>query len=118
MTTTKSGPETSPAANQLKLLTIVGFIEGISFLLLLGIAMPLKYMMGMPATVSWVGMAHGILFLVYLVVLMGTVGKVKLPIWAMPCGVVAAILPFGPFVFDYMLKKSMNTRTEALSAQT
>ena len=40
-------------------LTIVGFVEGISFLLLIFIAMPLKYMLGLPAAVSWIGSIHG-----------------------------------------------------------
>lgn len=35
----------------LKNLTIMGYLEGTSFLLLLGIAMPLKYMMGIPEAV-------------------------------------------------------------------
>ena len=113
MTSNNSAPETVSTENKLRMLTIVGYIEGISFLLLLGIAMPLKYMMGMPAAVAWVGMAHGILFIAYLVVLLGTTAKVKLPLWAMPSGVVAAVVPFGPFIFDWMLKKSF--RSENIS---
>jgi integral membrane protein len=105
MTTSATTHETGSANKQLKLLTIVGYTEGFSFLLLLGIAMPLKYMMGFPAAVKWIGMAHGILFLGYLVVLLATAVRVKLPIWAVPCGVIAAVMPFGPFVFDHLLKK-------------
>ena len=45
----------------LKNLTIMGYLEGTSFLLLLGIAMPLKYMLGIPETVKYIGMAHGAL---------------------------------------------------------
>ena len=44
---------------------IVAFWEGISFLLLLFVAMPLKYGLGMDAAVRIVGMAHGILFVGY-----------------------------------------------------
>ncbi len=105
MTTSDFDSGTASSVKQLKLLTLVGYVEGISFLLLLCIAMPLKYMMDMPTAVSWVGMGHGILFMLYLVVLLGTAGKVKLPIWAVPCGVLAAILPFGPFIFDHLLKR-------------
>ncbi|HZP15686.1 MAG TPA: DUF3817 domain-containing protein, partial [Nocardioides sp.] len=43
----------------------VGMIEGTSFLVLLFIAMPLKYFAGMPEVVFWVGLVHGILFLSY-----------------------------------------------------
>ncbi|HTO03360.1 MAG TPA: DUF3817 domain-containing protein, partial [Opitutus sp.] len=43
-------------------LRFIGWWEGVSFLVLLGIAMPLKYLAGEPAAVRVVGMAHGILF--------------------------------------------------------
>ncbi|QJX47368.1 DUF3817 domain-containing protein [Hymenobacter taeanensis] len=46
-------------------LRVVGFLEGVSFLVLLGIAMPLKYAFGEPAAVRLVGMAHGVLFVLY-----------------------------------------------------
>jgi integral membrane protein len=44
---------------------IVAFWEGISFLLLLFVAMPLKYGLGLDMAVRIVGMAHGVLFLAY-----------------------------------------------------
>lgn len=69
--------------------------------------MPLKYYFDNSSWVPPVGMAHGILFLAYLVVLMGTAHKVKMPVWAMPAGVLAALLPFGPFIFDAALKRSV-----------
>ncbi len=47
----------------LKSLTIIGYLEGTSFLLLLCIAMPLKYMLDIPEGVKYIGMAHGILFI-------------------------------------------------------
>lgn len=106
--TTAATPIKKPEKNPIKALTTVGYMEGISFLLLLGVAMPLKYMMGMPEAVKFVGMAHGVLFIAYIAVLMGTADKVKMPVWAMPLGVIASILPFGPFVFDAVLKKSLN----------
>jgi len=92
----------------LKSLTWTGYFEGVSFLLLLGVAMPLKYQMGIVEPVKYIGMAHGILFMAYVFVLMSTASKVKLPLWAMPSGVVASLLPFGPFVFDRVLKRSLN----------
>ena len=46
----------------LKSLTIIGYLEGTSFLLLLCIAMPLKYMLDIPEGVKYIGMAHGMLF--------------------------------------------------------
>lgn len=91
----------------LKKLTIMGYLEGTSFLLLLGIAMPLKYMMDMPEMVSYVGPVHGVLFIAYIVVLFITAHKIKMPLWALPAGVLGSFLPFGPFVFDHVLKKRL-----------
>lgn len=92
----------------LKTLTVTGYLEGTSFLVLLGIAMPLKYMMGIDEAVRYVGMAHGILFIAYIVVLMMVVNKVKTPMWTMPAGVIGSLLPFGPFIFDYILIKKLH----------
>ena len=91
-------------------------MEGMSFLLLLGVAMPLKYMMGIHEAVKFVGSAHGVLFLAYLVVLLTTANRVKFPLWGMPAGVIAAILPFGPFVFDYAIKKAVDKNLAAAEA--
>ena len=89
----------------LKFLRTLAFIEGCSTLVLFGIAMPLKYWMGVPQAVPIVGMIHGILFLSLVVVSI-------LGIWRVPTGMVlgisgifAAIVPFGPFVLDIWLKK-------------
>lgn len=92
----------------IKPLTWVGYLEGTSFLLLLFIAMPLKYQMGVADPVKYIGMAHGILFMAYILVLMSTASKIKLPLWAMPFGVIASLMPFGPFVFDWVLKRTLN----------
>ena len=91
----------------LKNLTIMGYLEGSSLLLLLGIAMPLKYLMGIPEGVRYIGMAHGILFIAYIVILMGSAIKIKMPIWAIPAGVLGSFLPFGPFIFDHVLKNRL-----------
>lgn len=99
--------------NPLKTLMITGYLEGTSFLLLLFIAMPMKYYLSISEPVKYVGMAHGVLFMMYLYVLMSTASKVKLPLWAMPLGTLAAILPFGPFLFDWMLKKQVSVEKTA-----
>ena len=101
-------PHFSKAQNAtLKSLMIMGYLEGTSFLLLLCIAMPLKYMMGIPEVVRYVGMAHGMLFVAYIVVLFATSMRIKMPIWAIPAGVIGSFLPFGPFIFDHILKKHL-----------
>lgn len=93
---------------ELSLLRWVGVLEGTSFLLLLGVALPLRFYFDMAEPVRYIGMAHGILFIAFIVVLFSTASKVKLPLWAMPLGVVSALLPFGPFVFDWLLGRSVS----------
>jgi integral membrane protein len=50
-------------------LRVVGFLEGISFLLLLFIAMPMKYIFDNPILVKYVGMGHGVLFILFFFVI-------------------------------------------------
>lgn len=49
----------------IKALRLVGFLEGLSFLLLVFIAMPMKYIWDQPLLVKYVGMGHGVLFIVF-----------------------------------------------------
>ena len=91
--------------NSLERLRIIGYLEGASFLLLLGIAMPLKYMFDYPQAVSIVGMAHGVLFMIYLLAA-GIVGlQYRWPFTRFLGAIVASITPFGPFIFEARLKK-------------
>tara|TARA_R110002072_G_scaffold1780_1_gene14580 strand:+ start:9204 stop:9518 length:315 start_codon:yes stop_codon:yes gene_type:complete len=90
----------------LKNLRLTGYVEGTSMLLLIGIAMPVKYMLGEPALVRVIGMAHGLLFLWYIVLLALTVSRNPLPWWTFPTGFVGAVIPFGPFLFEYLLARS------------
>lgn len=112
---TTTEPASGMRKNQkstLKNLTIIGYLEGTSFLLLLGVAMPLKYMMDIPEAVKYLGMAHGVLFIAYILMLMVAINKVKTPIWAIPAGVLGSFLPFGPFIFDHFLKKSLHKKVQ------
>ena len=85
-------------------LRVVGLLEGLSFLLLLFIAMPMKYMFDNPVLVKYVGMGHGVLFILFLIVLFAVCEKQKWSITIFLMGLAASILPFGPFVFDRKLK--------------
>jgi integral membrane protein len=78
---------------------IIGVAEAISFLLLLGVAMPLKYLAGMPMAVSIVGMAHGLLFMAYLYLAYDCWQTLKWPFRRFFLAGVASLLPFGPFWF-------------------
>ena len=86
-------------------LRVVGLLEGLSFLLLLFIAMPMKYMFDNPVLVKYVGMGHGVLFILFLIVLFAVCEKQKWSITIFFMGLAASILPFGPFVFDRKLKR-------------
>jgi integral membrane protein len=81
-------------------LRLIGILEGISFLLLLGVAMPLKYVWGDPSWVRVVGMAHGVLFLLYVGAAIQAhleySWRLRQTFWV----VVASLLPFGPFVVE------------------
>ena len=59
----------------IRTLRILGNVEGVSYLLLLGVAMPLKYAFGLPLAVKIVGMAHGVLFLAYCALLVPCLRK-------------------------------------------
>lgn len=85
-------------------LRAIGYAEGTSFLLLLFVAMPLKYMADMPMMVRYVGSAHGLLWLLYIGGLMTMYLARSWSVTLLLGGIVASVLPFGPFVFDRKLK--------------
>lgn len=84
------------------LVSFVGYLEGFSFLLLMGVAMPMKYIGGDASMVSLVGSLHGGLFVAYLFLLFLGVGK-HWNMTALIHGFIAAVVPAGPFLFEGML---------------
>jgi integral membrane protein len=89
----------------IKNLRILGNIEGISYLVLLGVAMPLKYSFGFPEAVKIVGMAHGLLFIAYCLLLAVCMKKFT---WKLGLGIylfIATLIPFGTFVTDRKLRE-------------
>lgn len=90
--------------NKIDHLRIVGIIEGISFLLLLFIAMPLKYMFHHPLAVTIAGGLHGILFIWFLIALGTVTSTYKWPISKVAGAFMASIIPFGTFVLDKKLR--------------
>ncbi len=82
---------------------IIGFIEGISYLVLLFIAMPMKYMMGIPMATKIVGMSHGILFIIFLILLMQAAQIHKFSAKDSIIFFVASLIPFGTFYTDKRL---------------
>ncbi|MCO6500144.1 MAG: DUF3817 domain-containing protein [Vicingus serpentipes] len=88
---------------------LIALLEGMSFIVLLGIAMPLKYYLDKPEAVKVVGMAHGVLFVLYLVFLLMIHLKLKWEIKKTLLAFVAALLPFGTFYADYKLFREKTT---------
>jgi integral membrane protein len=86
----------------------VGLADGISFLILLGIAMPLRKFADMPMAVTWVGRIHGGLVILFiLVILLAWLDK-ALSLRHAILAFVASLIPFGPFFFDRYLVSDKN----------
>lgn len=84
---------------------IISLTEGTSMLVLVFIAMPLKWIFELPDMVTYVGWIHGILFIVYVLVLFPTSRKLRWSFQNALFGLIASVLPFGPFLFDRKLRK-------------
>ena len=89
----------------LQLLRKTGIAEGISFLVLLLIAMPLKYLFAFPLAVKYVGWAHGLLFISYIALAWFVKEIYNWPLKKFLFAFIAAWLPLGTFVYDRQLKK-------------
>ena len=86
-------------------LRMMGIAEGISYVVLLFIAMPVKYMAGNPEVVWYVGWVHGLLFMFYILALISV--KINLE-WKFKKTVIAflaSLIPFGTFILDKSLRK-------------
>lgn len=88
---------------------MIALAEGVSFLILLGIAMPLKYLANMPLAVKYVGWAHGVLFVAFIYFAFEVFSSFKKPFSWLVKAMVASVLPFGTFVLDKELKKEATT---------
>lgn len=87
-------------ANTFSLFRKTAFIEGISYLVLLLVAMPLKYVAGKPLAVTVVGGLHGFLFVAFII--LAVVSMIKYDrswLWLIK-SFISSILPFGTFWMD------------------
>lgn len=90
--------------NKLSLLRKAGLAEGISFLVLLLIAMPLKYFFNQPMAVKFFGWIHGLLFVIFIALAFAYKEERNKPFkWFVLAGI-AALVPLGTFWFDRLLK--------------
>ncbi len=83
----------------------IAMIEGISYLVLLFIAMPLKYGADMPMAVRVVGGIHGGLFVAFMVWMYLVYDQYHMKVMWMAKAFLASIIPFGTFVMDKEWKK-------------
>lgn len=79
---------------------VIAFLEGISFIALMGIAMPLKYFWDYKHATQHLGMAHGLLFVVYTILLISCFIKYNWSFKTTMLLFIAALLPFGTFIAD------------------
>ena len=89
----------------LKLFKIIAFLEGASLLLLLFFAMPMKHYFQEPIFVKIIGMAHGVLFVAYII--LAIMAKIELNWSFKKTGMIclASVVPFGTF---YVEKKYLS----------
>ena len=91
--------------SQVSAFRMTGLAEGVSFLTLLCVAMPLKYFMGIPEAVRVVGLIHGILFLLYVGLLALLHVRQRWSFMFSLYALIASVIPFGTFVLDKHLRE-------------
>jgi len=84
---------------------LVAILEGISYLVLLFIAMPMKYIWHQPLAVKYTGWAHGVLFVLYMLLLLLVWIELKWKFTRVLWAFVASLIPFGTFILDKQLQK-------------
>ena len=90
----------------IKIFKITSFLEGVSYILLLFVGVPLKYFGDNPVLVKSLGMPHGMLFLAYIVMALLIREKMNWNVKSTVGVLIASILPFGTF---YINKKYFGT---------
>ncbi|WP_378187953.1 DUF3817 domain-containing protein [Aquimarina sp. W85] len=79
---------------------IVSYLEGISFLLILFVTMPLKYFLDMPEANKTIGMAHGLLFVAYVCLTIMVKNSKDWDYKTLGIVLICSIIPFGTFWMD------------------
>jgi len=84
----------------MKLFRFIAFLEGLSYLLLLFIATPIKYILDDPSYVKLLGMPHGMLFVAYIGLAIFISANKKWNLKTTFIILLASILPLGTFYID------------------
>lgn len=90
--------------NHLANVRLVGVVEAISAIVLFFVAMPLKYAAHLPQAVTISGGIHGLLWVLYLAVVVAAWLAARLPGRWVVILIIVSIIPFGPFLVDHRLK--------------
>ncbi|HET7818701.1 MAG TPA: DUF3817 domain-containing protein [Bacteroidia bacterium] len=88
----------------------VGFAEGLSFIILLAIAMPLKYFAGMPIAVRIIGMLHGLLFIAFCITLLHAAVFYRWKVITVIVAILLSFIPFGTFYLEKVIKNQHSKR--------
>jgi integral membrane protein len=86
-------------------LRLVSLLEGISYLVLIGVGVPLKYWLGHPEVVQIAGRVHGGLFVVFLIALARVAVSAPWPPRKVLSAFIAAVIPFGAFWLEHQLRQ-------------
>ena len=92
----------------LNIFRIVAFLEGVSYLLLLFIATPIKYISENPEYVKLLGMPHGILFILYVILAFLIKAEMKWTGKTFGLVLIASVIPFGTFYVEKKFLKPIN----------
>jgi integral membrane protein len=84
---------------------VVATLEGLSLLVLLGVAMPLKYFGGLPMATRVVGLVHGLAFLAYAVIVLDAFATRQWSRRTLGLGLLAAFVPAGTFLFVSRMRR-------------
>ena len=84
----------------LKTFRVISLLEALSFVILLLVAMPIKYFLGNPELVRIVGMAHGILFVLYIISALLFKNKLNWSNQVLVVVILCSIIPLGPLYVD------------------
>lgn len=99
-------PLKDPSPSTPALFRWAAMLEGVTLLVLLGFAVPLKHLAGVPAVVSWVGPVHGVAFMVYIALACNVASVQAWPRKRLAWTLLATLVPFGGFVIARSLGRA------------
>lgn len=90
----------------IKVLRVISYLEGISYILLLFIAVPIKYYANDPSLVKLLGMPHGLLFVAYVILSLVSSKEYRWNSKKTLVVLISSVIPFGTFYVDYKYLKT------------